>query len=77
MLMQIAERALVDLSDMTLIGVCIRDLQAALAVGARPILVLSGKGEEDLLEFARAENIPVFDDLPGAVQALLEERPGS
>ena len=77
MLKQIAERALVDMSDITLIGVCARDLQAAVAAGARPVLVLSGKGEESLLEFARAENIPVFDDLPGAVQALLREHPGT
>lgn len=77
MLKQIAERALVDLSDITLIGVCARDLQAALTAGAQPILVLSGKGEENLLEFARAENIAVFDDLPAAVQALLKEHPGT
>ena len=73
MMKQIAERAIVNLSDITLIGVCARDIQAALAVSARHILVLSGKGEENLLEFARAENIPVFDDLHGAVQALLKD----
>ena len=77
MLKQIAARALVNLSDITLIGVCARDLQAALAVGARPVLVLSGKGEDNLLEFARAQNITVFDDLHGAVQALLKEHQGS
>jgi D-glycero-D-manno-heptose 1,7-bisphosphate phosphatase len=77
MLQQIAERALVDLSEITLIGVCARDLQAALTAGARPVLILSEKGEKDLLEFTRSENIPVFGDLPSAVHALLKGHPGT
>jgi D-glycero-D-manno-heptose 1,7-bisphosphate phosphatase len=45
MLLQIAERFNVELEGVPVVGDSLRDLQAAVAVGAKPYLVLTGKGE--------------------------------
>jgi D-glycero-D-manno-heptose 1,7-bisphosphate phosphatase len=44
LLLEIAGRMNVELSDVPVVGDALRDLQAAAAVGAKPILVLTGKG---------------------------------
>jgi D-glycero-D-manno-heptose 1,7-bisphosphate phosphatase len=52
----------------------LRDLEAALAVGAQPILVKTGKGErtvEKLAQIPELKNTPVFKDLNEAVDYLL------
>ena len=71
MLVQIGSRFGVDLKDVSVIGDGLRDLQAAHAVGARPVLVLTGKGEKT----HAAGNLPpgtvVYPDLAFAVSALL------
>ena len=71
MLEAIGSRFGVDLIDVPAVGDGLRDLQAAHAVGARPILVLTGKGEKTLA----AGNLPpgtmVFPDLAFAASALL------
>ncbi|WP_281050554.1 D-glycero-beta-D-manno-heptose 1,7-bisphosphate 7-phosphatase [Thauera sp. GDN1] len=46
LLLQIAERFNVDLDGVPVVGDSLRDLQAAVAAGARPYLVLTGKGEQ-------------------------------
>jgi len=62
----------VDLSGVPVIGDSLRDLQAAVAVGARPILVLTGNGEKTRSSLPSAlADIEVFDDLAAASQALL------
>ena len=55
------------------IGDRISDVEAAQAVGARPILVRTGAGAaaEALLG---DRNVPVFDDLAAAARSLLAER---
>ncbi len=64
----------VSLEGVPVIGDSYRDLQAALAVGARPILVRTGKGERTLAAHAAdLEGIPVHADLAAAVTALLNE----
>lgn len=54
------------------VGDARRDLEAAVAVGARPVLVRTGKGRA-----TEVEGVPpgtaVFDDLPEFVDALLKE----
>ena len=45
LLLQIAERFNVDLAGVPVVGDSLRDLQAAVAAGAKPYLVLTGKGE--------------------------------
>jgi D-glycero-D-manno-heptose 1,7-bisphosphate phosphatase len=71
MLVQIGSRFGVDMKDVPAIGDGLRDLQAAHAVGARPVLVLTGKGDKTIA----AGNLPpetvVFPDLAFAVSALL------
>jgi D-glycero-D-manno-heptose 1,7-bisphosphate phosphatase len=71
MLVQIGSRFGVDMKDVPVIGDGLRDLQAAHAVGARPVLVLTGKGEKTLA----AGNLPletvVYPDLAFGVSALL------
>jgi len=44
MLLEIAKRMNVELEGVPMVGDSLRDLQAAVAAGARPVLVLTGKG---------------------------------
>ena len=60
-----------DLHNVPVIGDSLRDLQSALAVHARPILVLTGKGERTLAKGDMPAGTPVFDDLASAVETLL------
>jgi len=46
MLLEIAKRMNVDLDGVPMVGDSLRDLQAAAAAGARPVLVLTGKGRK-------------------------------
>jgi D-glycero-D-manno-heptose 1,7-bisphosphate phosphatase len=48
-----------------------RDLLAADAVGAQPLLVLTGKGETTLRHGTFPKNTVIFPDLAFAVSALL------
>jgi D-glycero-D-manno-heptose 1,7-bisphosphate phosphatase len=67
---RIAERFNTDLADAYAIGDSLRDLQAAVAAGAQPVLVLSGKGtlEEDWVP----EGTLVYLDLAAAVDHILK-----
>lgn len=46
MLLEIAKRMNVELDGVPMVGDSLRDLQAAAAAGARPVLVLTGKGRK-------------------------------
>ena len=46
MLLEIARRMNVELDGVPMVGDSLRDLQAAAAAGARPVLVLTGKGKQ-------------------------------
>jgi D-glycero-D-manno-heptose 1,7-bisphosphate phosphatase len=59
-----------DLTMIAVIGDSLRDLQAAEAVGAKPILVKTGKGRQTLLNNPQL-NIPVFENLYDAAQYLI------
>ncbi len=71
MLREISQRYAVDLADVPVIGDSLRDLQAAEAVGAKPMLVLTGKGEKTLREGNFPKNTVIFPDLAFAASALL------
>jgi D-glycero-D-manno-heptose 1,7-bisphosphate phosphatase len=58
------------------IGDSLRDLEAAVAAGARPMLVRTGKGERTLAKGGLPADTPVFDDLAQAVEALLAQAAG-
>ena len=71
MLREIGRRFGVDLAGIPCIGDGLRDLQAAEAVGAKPMLVLTGKGEKTLRDGNFPKNTVIFPDLAFAVSALL------
>lgn len=69
----IAKRFDTSLEGVPVVGDSLRDLQAAQAVNASPVLVKTGKGERTLEKGEGLDGIPVYDDLAAAVAALLEE----
>lgn len=74
MLEQLARHFDTSLDGVPVIGDSLRDLEAAAAVGARPILVRSGKGRKTEAELPpRLADVPVYDDLAAAARALIDE----
>lgn len=73
MYLSIARRLDVGLDDVPIIGDSPRDLEAARAVGARPILVLTGKGVNTLQAHPELAGGEVYENLAGAVDQLLSE----
>jgi len=72
LLHQIGEHFDVDLAGVPLIGDSLRDLEAAVRAGARPILVRSGNGRVTEAHLpAEFADIDVFDDLAAAAASLL------
>jgi len=71
---ELAHRLRIDLKDVPAIGDSLRDLQAAKSVGAKPILVKTGKGERTLADPNLPDGVPVYADLAAAVDALLETK---
>jgi D-glycero-D-manno-heptose 1,7-bisphosphate phosphatase len=71
MLIEIGQRFGVDLTGIPCVGDGERDLQAAAAVGAQPILVLTGKVEKTLRSGNFPPNTAIFPDLAFFVTALL------
>jgi D-glycero-D-manno-heptose 1,7-bisphosphate phosphatase len=69
----IASRYHVELAGVPAVGDALRDLQAAMMVGARPILVRTGKGRRTLAAGSLPEGVAVYDDLSAVVSALLEQ----
>lgn len=71
LLEEIGHRFSVDLKGVPCIGDALRDLQAAHAVGAAPILVLTGKGETTRCEGNLPPHTQVYRDLSEAVRAIV------
>lgn len=71
MLEEIGRRFNVDMTGVPCVGDSERDLVAAQAVGAQPMLVLTGKGETTLRQGKFPKNTVIFPDLAFAVSALL------
>lgn len=71
MLVEIGKRFNAELTGVPCIGDSLRDLAAADAVGAQPMLVLTGKGEKTLRDGNFPKNTVIFPDLAFAVSALL------
>jgi len=70
MLLEIAARFNVALGGVSAIGDSLRDLDAASTAGARPILVLTGKGEQTLAAGGLPEGTEIHRDLASAAMAL-------
>ena len=63
----------VNLSNVPAIGDSLKDLQAAVAAGAIPILVLTGKGQTTRTEKEMPAHTQIFENLAMAVDALVAQ----
>jgi D-glycero-D-manno-heptose 1,7-bisphosphate phosphatase len=63
MLLEIARRLNVDLEGVPVVGDSLRDLQAAAAAGAKPVLVLTGKGRKTREAGSLPQGTAVYPDL--------------
>jgi D-glycero-D-manno-heptose 1,7-bisphosphate phosphatase len=70
--LEIGSRLHIDLKGVFAVGDALRDVEVALAVGARPILVRTGKGKRTLEGGQLPADVPVFDNLLQAAQAIIE-----
>ena len=71
MLLAIGKRFGVALQNVPMVGDSLRDLQAAIQVGAAPYLVMTGKGEKTLATGGLPPGTQIFDDLAAMVDRLL------
>jgi D-glycero-D-manno-heptose 1,7-bisphosphate phosphatase len=71
LLEEISHRFNVSLKGVPSIGDAQRDLEAAAAVGAQPVLVLTGKGTQTRAAAAMPAGTAVYPDLAEAVNALI------
>jgi D-glycero-D-manno-heptose 1,7-bisphosphate phosphatase len=63
MLLEVARRFNVSLENTYMVGDALRDVQAAAAAGARPVLVLTGRGRRTRDEGALPPGTAVYEDL--------------
>jgi D-glycero-D-manno-heptose 1,7-bisphosphate phosphatase len=71
MFLDIAQRFNVSLQGVPSVGDSLRDLQAAAAAGAQPMLVLTGKGKKTRAAGDLPEGTLVFADLAEAVRHIV------
>jgi D-glycero-D-manno-heptose 1,7-bisphosphate phosphatase len=76
LLKQISKVYETSLDGVPVIGDSMRDLEAAIAVGAEPVLVRTGNGRRTELELAPDCGIPVYDDLAAAAAAIVAATAG-
>ncbi len=75
--LEMADRLKCNLKDVYAVGDSVRDLQAAVAAGAKPVLVETGKGMKSIAEISKIGfpeeivNVPVYRDLSSFVDNLL------
>lgn len=73
MIEEISSRFGIDIEGVPCVGDSLRDLVAGAALGAQPILVLTGKGQESLEAGGLPEGTWVCKDLAEAVQKIIAE----
>ena len=71
MLYTLSERLNVVLTKVSVVGDSLKDMQAAMAAAAQPILVKTGKGTKTLETNKGLEHIPAYDNLAAYVDELL------
>ena len=69
---EIMQRYGVNLKNIPTVGDSLRDLQAAAAVGANPILVLTGKGQRTRTNKEIPANTQIFENLAMVVDTLVK-----
>lgn len=72
LLQEIAARLRIDLQDVPVVGDSLRDIEAAQAVGARPILVRTGKGVRTLAKLDPNAGVAVYKDLKEVADTLTD-----
>lgn len=72
MFIQIAERFNVDLAGVPAVGDSLRDLQAGIAVGCKPYLVLTGKGQKTSEDPELPPGTLIHADLASVVADLVD-----
>ena len=70
MVLEVARRFNIYLGDTYVVGDTLRDVQAAAAAGARPVLVLTGSGRKTLEEGKLPPGTAVFEDLAAFAEQL-------
>jgi D-glycero-D-manno-heptose 1,7-bisphosphate phosphatase len=70
MLVEVARRFNVSLKDVYMVGDARRDVEAALAAGAKPVLVLTGKGAKTQAEGKLPPGTEVFENLAAFAEQL-------
>jgi D-glycero-D-manno-heptose 1,7-bisphosphate phosphatase len=73
LLRQIEKHFKLGLRGVPSIGDSLRDIQAARAVNARPILVRTGNGEQTLHQLTNPPDIEIYPDLATAADRLIGE----
>ena len=68
----IARRWGVDLKGVPVIGDSRRDLEAAVSMGAKPILVKTGKGKASISNLSGLGKVDIYDDLAKVVDTLVK-----
>ena len=71
MLYTLSERLGVDLSGVPVVGDSLRDIQAAMAAAAQPILVKTGNGQDTIDNHKGLEHVPAYENLAEYVTELL------
>ena len=74
MLLEIERRLNIPLAGVSFVGDSLRDMQAAAAAGARPVLVLTGKGKKTRDAGGLPEGTLVYPDLAAFASQLAEQR---
>jgi D-glycero-D-manno-heptose 1,7-bisphosphate phosphatase len=69
---QIAERFHSDLKGVPAVGDSLRDVEVAVAVGALPILVETGKGKKTIAAGALPQATEIFPNLAAAAEAIIK-----
>ncbi len=70
MLLEVARRFNVAIEDVFMVGDARHDLEAAAAAGARPVLVLTGKGEKTQAGGELPRGTAVYEDLAAFAEQL-------
>ena len=70
MLLEVARRFNVAIEDVSMVGDSRKDLEAAAAAGAKPVLVLTGKGKKTQKEGKLPPGTTVFADLAAFAEHL-------
>ncbi len=71
LLLQIERELGIDLSQTSVVGDSLRDIQAAAAIGAKPVLVLTGKGTTTLDQIKHEQRIDIYQNLAEFAELLI------